>query len=321
MKKTIARRQLLACVGSACPAVLLGTAGHSQTANAMEIVDAHGRWADDEDTNQKAVFVGLDYPGATLTQPLGINPQGEIVGRYQDGAGHHGFLLSDGNWTTFDIPGASDAFPVRPKAINADREIVGQYVDANGKWHGFHMSEGSARTIEPPGATGDPWTGAWGINAQGDVVGAFSDATGIHGYLFSEGVFTPLPDAVEGSPWSSPTGINARGDIAGMYLVPGDPKMYGYVLRKGRFSKVDLASATVMICPFAINEAGDMVGHYVDPLAHGFMFRKGVYTTIDFPGAASSECNSINPHRDIVGNYRDGAGTLHGYLLRRGVPN
>ncbi len=40
-------------------------------------------------------FVSIDYPGATLTQAVGINSRGDVVGGYVDSAGKmHGFLLS-----------------------------------------------------------------------------------------------------------------------------------------------------------------------------------------------------------------------------------
>lgn len=42
-------------------------------------------------------FVSIDYPGATLTQAVGINSHGDIVGGYKDAAGKmHGFFLSFG---------------------------------------------------------------------------------------------------------------------------------------------------------------------------------------------------------------------------------
>jgi probable HAF family extracellular repeat protein len=43
-------------------------------------------------------FVPIDYPGATATQPFGINPQGDVVGVYVDATGNrHGFFLTRGH--------------------------------------------------------------------------------------------------------------------------------------------------------------------------------------------------------------------------------
>ena len=52
-------------------------------------------------------FVTIDVPNATFTIPAGIGPSGDIVGIYGDASfNEHGFLLSHGNFTTIDVPGA-----------------------------------------------------------------------------------------------------------------------------------------------------------------------------------------------------------------------
>jgi uncharacterized membrane protein len=74
----------------------------------------------------------------------GINERGDIVGVYCDWAlpclivptATHGFLISGGEFTTIDVPGASATAAL---GINASGEIVGQYSDATGG-HGFLLS-------------------------------------------------------------------------------------------------------------------------------------------------------------------------------------
>jgi len=46
----------------------------------------------------------------------------------------HGFLLSDGTYTTIDVPGASQTIA---NGINNEGYIVGYYIDADGHQHGF----------------------------------------------------------------------------------------------------------------------------------------------------------------------------------------
>src|SRR5262249_20831338 len=48
-------------------------------------------------------FTTLDFPGGFFTLAAGINSAGEIVGRYANGTGNHGFLLSGGTYTTLTI--------------------------------------------------------------------------------------------------------------------------------------------------------------------------------------------------------------------------
>jgi hypothetical protein len=71
------------------------------------------------------VLSSIDVPGAALTQALGINDRGAIVGLYKssDGVGH-GFLLRYGDFISINYPGAAytDA-----RGINAQGDIVGTY--------------------------------------------------------------------------------------------------------------------------------------------------------------------------------------------------
>lgn len=56
---------------------------------------------------QQSEFVTIDFPGSIDSRAVGINPAGDIVGRYLDTSGHsHGFLLSDGRYQSIDFPGS-----------------------------------------------------------------------------------------------------------------------------------------------------------------------------------------------------------------------
>ncbi len=63
---------------------------------------------------------------------FGINDIGEIVGNYWN-EGDHGFLLSNGIYSSIDYPFASDTFA---RDINNYSQIVGRY-DVKGRRHGF----------------------------------------------------------------------------------------------------------------------------------------------------------------------------------------
>src|SRR5260370_1343725 len=93
-------------------------------------------------------FTTIDFPGASFTQALGINPRGDIVGRYISAGVTHGFLLSGGEFTTIDFPGSSLTFAV---GINPRGDIVGLYESA-GVSHGYLLSRGEFTTIDFFGA-------------------------------------------------------------------------------------------------------------------------------------------------------------------------
>jgi hypothetical protein len=64
-----------------------------------------------------------------------MNPRGDIVGGYRDGAGRtHGFVLRAGYFITLDFPGSNFTFAA---GINSHGQIVGVYRDATGRFHGF----------------------------------------------------------------------------------------------------------------------------------------------------------------------------------------
>jgi probable HAF family extracellular repeat protein len=123
-------------------------------------------------------FTTIDVPGATLTNAIGINAHGQIVGAFTDAGGaFHSFLLDEGTFTTIDPPGATGG--TEAGGINAHGQIVGEFSDASGQ-HGFLLDEGTFTTIDVPGAT---TTLAVTINNRGQIVG-FYDVSGTeHGFL------------------------------------------------------------------------------------------------------------------------------------------
>jgi probable HAF family extracellular repeat protein len=79
--------------------------------------------------------VGLfGYPNCS-TLAAAINDNDQIVGFFvKDDGTTHGFLLSQGIYTTVDFPGA---VVTTPSGINDAGQIVGGYVDSSGVSHGF----------------------------------------------------------------------------------------------------------------------------------------------------------------------------------------
>lgn len=52
-------------------------------------------------------YTNINYPGADVTVPFGINDLGTIVGIYQVGNQQHGFVYRNGAYTNFDYPGSA----------------------------------------------------------------------------------------------------------------------------------------------------------------------------------------------------------------------
>src|SRR5207302_6818361 len=109
-----------------------------------------------------------------------------IVGQVNDDrfGPTHGFLLSGGSYTKFDVGTFTSAF-----GINASGQIVGFYerIGVSGA-AGFILSSGSSITLKAPSTGANGSTYAFGINASGQIAGAYTDGSGVgHGFLYSGG--------------------------------------------------------------------------------------------------------------------------------------
>lgn len=280
-------------------------------------------------------FTTIDPPGAVFSIAVDINDSGQIVGRYQDTAGiNHGFLLSNGVYSPFDVPGASGF--TGAVGINSKGQIVGSYL-LNNVGHSFLLSGGTFTTIDPPAGHG---SGANGINRNGDIVGSyaqnilFSPNTAAtngngHGFLLRNGVFTTIdfPGATYTEAWK----IDDAGNIIGRYQT-GDGKYHIYLLSNGTFTSIPDVPGAVQTAFFEVgglNRYGDMAASYCSStpcpwgfqgffkttgIVHGFLLNGGVYTTIDFPGATATGAFALNSFDDIVGAYIDANGRVHGLL-------
>ena len=63
-------------------------------------------------------IVTIDFPGAVLTDVFGVNPQGDVVGRYLGADGRfHGFVATNGVFATITLPasGIMSRSPRGPK--------------------------------------------------------------------------------------------------------------------------------------------------------------------------------------------------------------
>ena len=169
---------------------------------------------------------------------------------------------------------------------------------------------GTFTTIDNPnGVNGPVGTALWGINPQGDIVGNYWDSNVVmHGFLWHDGVFTPIEDPKAGNgsfQGTQPSGISASGEIVGSYR-DSTGVLHGFILRGGRFTTIDNPLG-ISTSGHGINANGDIVGNYVDSSIglHGYRFDGHKYTTIDVPGAPQgAQCGtvaqSINPSGDIT---------------------
>ena len=155
-------------------------------------------------------------PGAIETQVFGISNSGQIVGQYLD-VNHiyHGMVLSDGSYTSFDVPGSPGTVAYD---MNSSGNVVGIYPAPGVKNRAFLRNNGVFTDLVP--LAGSPETRAYSINDAGHVVGFYERTNDAYyrGYLYN-GSYTTLnyPGALA----SKATGINNNGDVVGSYFAAG----------------------------------------------------------------------------------------------------
>ena len=257
------------------------------------------------------VFTTIDFPGASSTQPWGINRRGDIIGLYISAdSTHHGFLLSGGRFTSIDFPGASltEAY-----GINAQGDIVGTYMTTGTVTHGFVLRDGWFTTIDFPDAT---YNGPAGINTRGEVEGLYTLAGVNHGFLLKGTDFTTVD--FPGSTSSGLNGFNERGDLVGNYSAAG--VTYGYVMRNGSFTPIDYPGAA-FTGAYGINRSGDVAGRYRDAagVTHAYLLSGSQFTSFDYPAATFTGADAIADTGDIVGRYTLN-GVTHGFLVNEVQP-
>ena len=179
--------------------------------------------------SKKGQYTLLDFPGATLTEAVGINDDGQVVGDYRDSEGRfHGFFWDAGLFLTIDVP-FPEATLTAPNGINNVGQIVGFYFDnnvtemfPNGHPHGFLYDNGVFSSFNVPGAS---VTLPVDINDHGQIVGLYVGNDMVaHSFLLEEGRLTTFELPFPGVILTDISGINNRGQIVGRYLEsnPGD---------------------------------------------------------------------------------------------------
>jgi len=125
---------------------------------------------------------GPENTGVPASMNNGATPDARLIaGFYTDmmTGKTHGYLLTNGNITPFDVPGSlsTQAWDLSPSG-----EIAGIYVDTTTRVRGFLLSHGDFVSIDYPGSVA---TRVFGINPQGDMVGSYVASGATHGFILS----------------------------------------------------------------------------------------------------------------------------------------
>ena len=149
-----------------------------------------------------------------FTEGRGINNSGTVNGDYVGSDGNlHGFVLSSGTFTDFNIPGALQTTLL---SINDPGDFTGDFDDGSGIFQAWFSKGGTITSFSVPGALS---TFAYEMtNSTQLVVGYYIDSSGIlHGYYPGYQWGAALPDRSSGSIATILFGLNDRNWVVGRY--------------------------------------------------------------------------------------------------------
>ena len=224
-----------------------------------------------------------------FTEGRGINNSRTVCGDYATSDGNlHGFFLSGGTFTEYDVPGALNTAVL---GINDPGDFSGTFSDDDVIGQAFVSVGGTVTSFSVPGAA---TTLAYQLNNSKQlVVGYYIDGSGIlHGYFRDANGALHFPIDPSGSVGTVLFGLNDRNWVVGRYADSSGVTHGLFFTAPNNFFTFDYPGSTFTSLN-GINDRGFICGRYVDAsgIAHGFLARvRGIPPT----NAAGPEMKAFN---------------------------
>ena len=224
-----------------------------------------------------------------FTEGRGINNSRTVVGDYETSdLNQHGFFLSGGTFTEYDVPGG---VTTNVLGINDPGDFTGTFDPGTGILQAFISVGGTLTSFSVPGATA---TLAYQINNSKQlVVGYYIDSSGIlHGYFRDANGALHFPIDPSGSVQTILFGDNNRNWVVGRYADSSGVTHGLFFTAPNNFFTFDYPGSTFTSLN-GINDQGFICGRYGDAsgIAHGIIARvKGTPPT----KAAATEMKAHN---------------------------
>jgi probable HAF family extracellular repeat protein len=216
------------------------------------------------------VYTKIALPGSSATSVTGLDASNRAVGYSQVGGQVESFVYDQGHYATLDVPGEDRTYA--GTISDTGGFVIGSAQNSNST--GGFTTEGfiysiSTGSYTPLNYSSDTVpasevsaTTANAVNSSGQVVGTYTSGGETYGYLYSNGVFSPITpstDAIDVDPMS----INDKGDIVGEFK-DSSGIVHGFLDRDGTYTTFDVAGGTPFTSPVSINNSDQIVGDYLD---------------------------------------------------------
>jgi probable HAF family extracellular repeat protein len=158
------------------------------------------------------------------------------------------------------------------------------------------------------------------INKSGTIVGNYITAKGKENcFIVTGSKKKPLNNPAEKSTVCG--GINTAGDIVGYYPSNNAQGGKAFLYSNGAFTDVKPPGSSGGAIAYGINDAGTIIGTYVDAngAQHGFIKSGTTYTSYDIPGQSITIGVSINNSGDYTSQTADANGNEHSFIYAGGA--
>ena len=250
------------------------------------------------ETQANCTFSTFEPPSGYIFSAItGIDAAGTVVGQIENTNTLQAIAFTrtpDGNFTTYAAPNSYTTMWTKKNNFGVTVGWFQSTVDGN--VHGLVMKDGTVSVKNYPGAQ-STWLSA--IDDASEVVGSYlKPGSGDTGFLYAKGKSTLLqyPGALSTSPY----GISNSGIIVG---TANDAfNYYGFVLRSGKYSRLDHPKGNLGTVLKDVNRSGVIVGNYEtgDVNFYGFLYKAGNFEDIVYPGARAT-VGAINDVGVIAG--------------------
>ena len=206
-----------------------------------------------------------------FTEGRGINNSRTVCGDYTGSDGNsHGFFLSGGAFTEYDVPGSVSTSVL---GINEPGDFTGRFSYDGGTFQGYVSVGGTITSFSVPGAA---LTLAYEINNSKQLlVGYYIDSAGIpHGYYRDHHGALHFPIDPPGSAATILFGDNNRNWVVGRYADSSGVTHGLFFVPPDRFFTFDYPGSTFTSLN-GISSLGNICGRYIDAagISHGFLAR------------------------------------------------
>jgi hypothetical protein len=227
------------------------------------------------------------------------------------------------------VPASAGPAAADPAALLQATPCGGVLDPANTAIPGFLRKNGTDIAFDHPNATLE--TGGAGINDIEMITGTWVDgspqARVYHGFL-CDNTRRLINIEVPGAMGTGPNRLNNNGWVVGRYSpddgnIQANPTLNGFLWNNGTFTFIDIPGTRTQTVPWDVNDAGMVVGEYMDTngVPRGFSWQAGQFldTNIVHPDAGTvrdtgTAVTGINNNGVMVGYYIDNQGNIFGFV-------